>query len=123
MGFGIYCVLFSLLLFFMTDQELFSHLDLVSADYVGTYAELSQAIGAVYLARLYGWRVLRIVISSKVYARHERVLGLKFKDIFPESTDLSRKSLGYSIALKMDAFWELVRGHRAIDPKERVSLI
>lgn len=103
----------------MTDKELFEYLDIVSKEFKGDMGHLSGAIGAVYIGRLYGWRVLRIITAHPVYTRHQRVLGLDFKDVLPETTDLSERSLGYKMAKGLNKFWEIVKGQYKIDAKDK----
>jgi len=103
----------------MTDSDLFAHVDGVSRVFKGQIPELTQAIGALYIGRLYGYRVLRIVTSAPTHARHERILGLKFNEVLPEITDLSHRSLGYSIAVKLDKFWDIIRGYYTVPTKEK----
>jgi len=104
----------------MTDPELLAHLDKVAAEYVGDVSHLSGAIGAVMLGRLYGWRVIRITTTSKVYSRHQRILSLDFKKVLPEETELSKKSIGYSLAKQLDKFWDVVNSKFKMEPKEKM---
>jgi hypothetical protein len=94
--------------FKMTDQEFLDLINKVSAEYVGNGNHLLDAIAASHMARLYGWRVTRLLCSSHVFARHQRIMAIEFRNVFPERTELSRKSVGLSVADKMGQFWELV---------------
>lgn len=105
----------------MTDEEAIAHLNKVSQEFVGDFIELSSAIGAFWLGRVYGWRVLRIVISSRIYTRHQRILGLDFKKELPRETEYSLKSVGYSIVLGLNKFWDVVKGSYSIDPKQKAQ--
>ncbi len=104
----------------MTDAELLEHLDKVSADFSGDLTQLSGAIGAVWFGRFYGWRVLRIITTSKVYTRHQKILGLDFKDVMEATTKYSNKSVGYNFVIEAGKFWETVRGTYPIDFAKRV---
>ncbi len=104
----------------MTDSELLEHIDKIATEYKGDVSQLSSAIGAVMLGRLYGWRVIRITTTSKVYTRHQRVLSLDFKQVLPKETELSKKSIGYSIAKKLDKFWDVVNSKVKIDPDKKM---
>lgn len=105
----------------MTDEELLKHIDDVSSNFKGDISHLSQAIGAIMLGRLYGWRVIRIITTSKSYTRHQRVLGLDFKQVLPEETELSRKSVGYTMAKKLDKFWDVVNSKFRIETHEKMQ--
>lgn len=99
----------------MTDDEVTAHLDKVAQEFRGDFSQLSSAIGSFWLGRVYGWRVLRIVTSSRIYARHQRILGLDFKKELPKETEYSRKSVGYKIVTAAGNFWEVVQGKATID--------
>jgi hypothetical protein len=106
----------------MTLDELNHHIDTLMDNYKGDLVELSNAIGAVRLGHRFGWRVLRIVISSKTYTKHQRILGLSFKDALPELTKDSQRSAGYQLVIKLNNFWDVVRGVASIDPKIKTTL-
>ena len=101
----------------MTLSELNDHIDGVVENYKGDIVELSDAIGAARLAHYFGWRVMRIAINSRTYARHQKILGLDFKESLPETTVYSKKSAGYNLVMQVGKFWEAVRGQFSIDPK------
>lgn len=103
----------------MTDEEVVTHFQKISAEYRGDLPELSDAMGALMFSRQYGWRVLRIVISTHSYARHQRILGLNFRDVSPETTEFSKKSVGYNLAIKLNSFWAIAKGSMSIDSKKK----
>ena len=106
----------------MTLDELNAHIDSVIENYKGDIVELSAAIGAARLAYHYGWKVMRIVVTPKTYSRHQKILGLNFKESLPETTIFSEKSVGYSLVLKAGRFWDAVNGLIPIDKKEKTRL-
>lgn len=106
-----------------TDQELTDHIAFICKEFKGQLPELSQAIGALYLGKHFGWRVLRITISSKTYARHQRHLQLDFKEEMLPEGELAYKSVGLKIVNTAQKFWEAVEGHFKMDSKERTELI
>ncbi len=101
----------------MTDEELIAHLDAVMKIYKGDTEVLRHAVGAVMFGRIYGWRVLRITTSSGAYTKYQRILGLDFKEVLPETTDISERSLAYKIVKKLNNFWKVVRGQVALEEK------
>lgn len=103
----------------MTDSELLAHIDKVASDYEGDCFLLYSAIGATMACRSYGWRVVRLTTASNQYTRHQRIIGLEFKSVFPAETELSSKSVGYKIAVNLGKFWDVVRGIWTIPPKEK----
>lgn len=106
----------------MTSEELNNHIENLIDSYKGDLVELSNAIGAVKLGHRFGWRVLRITISSKTYTKHQRILGLDFKQVLPELTEDSKRSAGYQLVTKLNNFWDVVRGVASIDPKIKTML-
>jgi hypothetical protein len=42
--------------------------------------------------------------------KYQDVLGVVFKDVLPERTLLSDKSIGLAIVDKLDNFWRVVQG-------------
>lgn len=106
----------------MTLDELNAHIDSVMKEFKGDIVELSDAIGAAHMGYHYGWRVLRIVINPRTYRRHQQILGIEFKDVLPETTAYSEKSVGYNLVKKLNNFWEVVNGMVSIDKKEKTRL-
>lgn len=106
----------------MTDHELMELIRKVSSEYQGNGNYLFDAVAAAHMSNVFGWRVTRLLCSSHVYARHQRILGVQFKDVFPDKTELSRKSIGLSIAERLDKFWEIVGSNFKIDAKEKAMI-
>jgi hypothetical protein len=106
----------------ITLDELNAHIDSVIENYKGDIVELSDAIGAARLAYHYGWKVMRIVVTPKTYSRHQKILGLNFKESLPETTIFSEKSVGYNLVLKAGRFWDAVNGLIPIDKKDKTRL-
>ena len=76
----------------------------------GQAPELESAIGMLYVGHALGWKVLYIVHSVATIEKYERILGIKVKERFEESTAHSERSLGFRIASKLTNFWRVVRG-------------
>jgi len=104
----------------MTDSELLAHIDKVAADFQGEAPQIYAAIGATMACRSYGWRVVRLTTASSVYTRHQRIMGLDFKEIFPEETELSSKSYGYKMVKKLDKFWQAVNHTFSMEAKTKI---
>lgn len=91
-------------------SELTKIIEKASEQYSGDVTILESAIGALIIGRMYGWRVLRLVHGSSSYARYERILAIKFKDVCLERTELSKKSLALKVADAVGDFWAVARG-------------
>lgn len=107
----------------MTLSELNTHIDNVIADYKGDIVDLAHAIGAVRIGHHYGWRVLRIVISTVSYRKYQKLLNIEFSVSLPEITANTERSAGYLLVKKMGNFWDVVCGKAKIDRKEKISVI
>lgn len=107
----------------MTTQQLTNHVDSVMKDFKGDIVDLSNAIGALNVGRFYGWRVLRIVISNASYRKYQRILGLEFKNVLPETTSYSKKSAGYNLVVNAGKFWDAVNGVFKMDSKEKTNFV
>jgi hypothetical protein len=87
-------------------------------DFRGQIDDLFIAVGALYLGRLFGWRVLRLVFSSVNYAKYQRILSkgmesgesFSFNNWMREREILSYKSIGLELVDKIGGFWEAVKG-------------
>ena len=106
----------------MTDSEFLAHIDKVSKNYKGDSDVLISAVGSLMVGRIYGWRVLRIIVSNPSYIKYQRILGLEFKSVLPEETEHSNKSIGYKIVKTLNNFWQVVRGQSSIDSKDKRRL-
>lgn len=102
-----------------SDSELIQLLENACRNFRGQADVLIGAIGTVFIARMYGWRVARIVVSQATYRRYEKVLGVQFQDLAEDRGELAHRSFGLSIADKLDDFWGVVQGR--ITRKDRPS--
>ncbi|MFX4227168.1 MAG: hypothetical protein ACFHHU_04535 [Porticoccaceae bacterium] len=83
----------------------------------GQGTTLESAIGALVVGQHMGWRVLRIIHSPTTYKKYEKILGLKFQDLCPETTNHSTRNSGFKIVEKLGAFWDVVMGRKKVDNK------
>lgn len=87
----------------------------------GQATVLESALGALIVGQHYGWRVLKIVHGNQTYNKYQDILGLKFQDVCPPDTELSRKSVGFKVAGQLKAFWAVVRGDTKVEDKGVLS--
>lgn len=87
------------------------------ATYRGGGTSLESALGALVLGQHYGTRALRMIHSPSTYRKYEKILGIRFEDICPQYTPLSRRNIGIRFAQKLGAFWDVVMGRRKVDNK------
>jgi hypothetical protein len=84
----------------------------------GDYTILESAIGSLFLGFAIGWRPLVIIHSPRTIKRYEQILGVKFKEFLPEITDMSDRSKGYQMALRLDDFWRGVTGNETVENRK-----
>ncbi len=93
----------------LTEKEQ-KHLHHILTTYKGRGDHLQDALGALLIGKVYGWRVLRVMYGGKVYARFQRDLELDFKEWCEPETEFAARHRGYQMALKVEDFWKLIRG-------------
>lgn len=84
--------------------------------------DLITAIGCLYVGRLFGWRVIRLIFSSRRYAEFQRILTMgmqdnqpfKFADWMRDDERLTYRSFGLELVDKAQAFWDTVRGVNSV---------
>lgn len=103
----------------MTNEDLESHVNNLMISFHGDLTLLADAIGALNLGKIYGWKVLRIIYSPLTYKKYENVIGLEFNKVLPETTNYSKRSYGFQIVQEANKYWQAVSGQFKIDSKER----
>jgi hypothetical protein len=94
----------------LSDAEVVHLVEDACRNFKGQADVLTGAIGTLFLARMYGWRVARIAVSQATYRKYEKILGIQLQEITEERGDLASRSLGLAIADKLDDFWGVVQG-------------
>jgi hypothetical protein len=92
------------------DKELMRRIDEVSADFHGQFDDLQAAVGLVMAGRIYGWRVIRLAGSRRHWMVACKLFG-DLKEILPERTALSDKSLALRFVDTAGNYWDIVAGN------------
>lgn len=92
-----------------TDEEQ-CHIEKVVSTFRGNGQELENALGALVLGKVYGYRVIRVMHTGASYTKYQKILDLRFADWCSAETPLSSRHRGYQFALKAQSFWNLIRG-------------
>ena len=101
-----------------TEQTILQHMK----EFRGVGTTLESALGALILGQYFGWRVLKLLHNPATYRIYEKVLGIEFKNVCPEITELGRKkSIGYAITEKLGSFWAVVMGKRKVADKGKIE--
>lgn len=91
-------------------------------EFRGVGTTLESALGALILGQYFGWRVLKLLHNPATYRIYEKVLGIEFKNVCPEITELGqKKSIGYAITEKLGSFWAVVMGKRKVADKGKIG--
>jgi len=98
----------------MTDQEFMDFSEKVIHDYKGQMDVLYSALGVLLVGRQFGWKVMRLTVSSRTYFKYQKVLGIDFKDELKPLGDLYHKSIGFEIVNGFHDFWDVVKGKSGI---------
>lgn len=88
-----------------------------SKKYTGDMAVLETAVGALVLGQFFGWRVLRIMHGSAAYAKYQRILGVRFIEVCPDHTKLSRRNNGYRWTEDFGNYWKAI--NQGLVPAEK----
>ena len=100
------------------EQTILQHMK----EFRGVGTTLESALGALILGQYFGWRVLKLLHNPATYRIYEKVLGIEFKTVCPEITELGRKkSIGYAITEKLGSFWAVVMGKRKVADKGKIG--
>ena len=91
-------------------------------EFRGVGTTLESALGALIIGQYFGWRVLKLMHNPATYRRYEKTLGIEFKNVCPEITELGKKkSIGYAITEKLGSFWAVVMGRRKVPEKGMIA--
>lgn len=92
-----------------------------TAKFYGDLRELESAIGFLRIGFQYGWKPLTIIHSKKTFRKYEQILEINARELFPEETPTSERSVGYALAKKVSNFWKAVSGDIKIENRTDIS--
>ncbi|MBK9132472.1 MAG: hypothetical protein IPM20_12665 [Gammaproteobacteria bacterium] len=85
----------------LTDKEIVKLCEDAVENFSGNSHELERAIGSLFVGRKMGWKVLYLIHDQKTVRKYEEILNLSFKDVLPDKTERSKKSIAYNAVRKM----------------------
>lgn len=95
----------------LTERELIALLDDRVRRFKGDIPDLERAIGALFVGRQMGWKVLLLVHDRKTIKRYEDTLNLEFKEPnMPAVGKYAEKSVAWLAVQKVASFWRAVKG-------------
>ncbi len=57
-----------------------------------------------------GWEPLYVIHDKKTLKKYENILGIRFREDFPEADPRAMDSVAYRAVLKVSNFWKAVEG-------------
>lgn len=109
----------------MNAQEMNKRIEDVCEQFKGQIPDLYQMVGIVVVGRLFGWRVVRLTASRRMWMMVTRTFGDP-KEWMPEKGRLAHKSVGLVLVEKIGDYWEFIKGIQARDdlpPEQRKMII
>lgn len=91
------------------------------AKFHGQFDELESAYGFLRLGFQIGWKPLAIIHSKKTFKKYEQMLGINAKELFPEITPASDRSIGFRVAKGLSNFWKAVSGDIKVENRRDIS--
>lgn len=96
----------------LSNDDAVKIVDSAMAKFQGNSSELESAIGALFVGRKFGWKVLFLIHSKLTIRKYEKILGITFRDVLPETGPLAKKSLAWVAVEKLGGFWKVVKGEK-----------
>lgn len=94
----------------MQIKEYIQVIDKAFKEFTGDFGQLEAAIGVLMTGRHLGWKPLLLIHDKKTLRRYEEILGVSFREIFPEIGPLAHKSMAWRLCQKVSNFWKAVSG-------------
>jgi hypothetical protein len=102
-------------------QRLVQIADKVAAEHIGTFDELESAIGVLFLGRLMGWKPLLIIHNKRTLKKYEEMLGINFREAFPEVGPFAERSRAWGIVQSLSNFWKAVNGDISVPDRRSIA--
>lgn len=93
----------------MNKEQLNERIEQVCESFQGQIPDLFQMVGIVIVGRLFGWRVVRLVVSRRMWTMVTHVFGDP-KLWMPERGRLAYKSVGLKVTDTLGVYWDFIRG-------------
>jgi hypothetical protein len=93
----------------MNREQMNDEIEQVCESFQGQFPDLFQMVGIVVVGRLFGWRVIRLVVPRRIWTMLMRTFGDP-KVWMPERGRLAYKSSGLKMVESMGDYWGFIRG-------------
>ncbi len=101
----------------ISDDDLNAKIDVYMSEFKGDITDMFQVIGMLYSGRRYGWRVVRLVSSTKHYRMMIRYFG-DVRELMPERGFYAHRSKGLALVDTLGRYWDYVKGRLHALPLE-----
>lgn len=96
----------------MNRDQLNQRIEKVCEEFQGQLPDLFQIVGIVVVGRLFGWRVVRLVVSRRLWALMTKLFGDP-KEWMPDRGRLAYKSVGLKIVDRIGDYWGVINGNQS----------
>lgn len=76
----------------------------------GYVPQLEAAIGALFVGKRVGWKVLYLVHDKKTLRQYEDLLKISFREVLPDVGPKANKSVAWVALEGIKNFWKAVKG-------------
>jgi len=87
----------------------------------GSFVDIERAIGMLHLGHHFGWKPLVLMHSKRTIAKYEEILGIAFRDVFPDEGPSASRSVAYKLAVRVSNFWKAVSGETPVGDRQRIE--
>jgi hypothetical protein len=94
----------------MNKEQLNERIEKVCEEFKGQIPDLYSMVGVVIVGRLFGWRVVRLTASRRVWTMTTKWFGDP-KELMPERGRLAYKSVGLKIIDQIGDYWDFIKGN------------
>ena len=94
----------------LDDEAVIELIDKAVKTFRGQYPSLDRALGMYFMARAMGWKPIYLMRDKRKIREAEGILGIDFREHFPEVGPHADKSVAWTLAKKVSSFWRAVRG-------------
>lgn len=78
--------------------------------YHGDAPLLEGAIGTMFLAKYFGWKVIYLIHDKRTIKKYEEILGIDFREDFVDEGPRARDSQAFRALDRVSNFWKAVKG-------------
>lgn len=92
------------------------------ANFHGMIDELEAALGVLRMGHHVGWKLLVFAHNKRTIRKYEEILGINFREVFPEEGPFAPRSKGYMLAKQLGNFWKAVSGDIKIEGRRELGI-